>query len=292
MVAILATLQFNGIAFDRGVFLSRRHFLALQVAGLEQQACTLVGKQFLLTSPEQVARILFEDLKLPQVNSSDRGRSSATNNRHHSTGNEILAKLSPLHALPGIILQHRTLSKKLSTYIDPMIRASCPDRQGTSAVYHIYSQWNQVLTGTGRLSSSKPNLQSLPRPSKPAPPKPASFTALLDPAAVEEGVDEMINIREAFVVSDPSKVLLSADFSQMEMRILALLSKDPSLQRFFNEAKGDIYNMLASACFNIAPEQVKSTDRDKAKAVSLGIIYGMGPQSTAEQLTRDRKSVV
>lgn len=277
LVQILAIMQINGVAFDGRLFANSRHLIAVKLREIEDKACALLGRPFLLTSPEQVSRVLFEELKLERIERTDRGRAGAPNKTHASTSEEVLVKLSKVHPLPALILEHRGLSKRLTTYMDPMTKAAgvCvnPAHRDThkDKLERIHSTWNQILTGTGRLSSSKPNLQSLPR----------------------SDVSEEVNIRDAFVASDSSRMLLTADYSQMEMRILALKSQDANLIKLFaDQQDGDIYKLLASKCFNIPVSEVSKEAREKAKTVSLGIIYGMGPASVAEKLSRNTSSPV
>jgi len=335
-VGITLGMQLAGIGFDGEVFRQGRQTLKTQMEKLSHQAQRLVGHSFSMTSPDQIATVLFEDLNLPKIQDTNYGRSRSTNKTHHSTSERVLTALSKHHPLPALIIQHRRLAKTLTTYIDPMIKAATvplfPPSQNRLAAsssssspffsassssssslpsanaMRIYCSWNQSATGTGRLSSSHPNVQSLPR-SKPAQaksdtkregqdstsesqeaePAPASGSQESEEAVGEEDakLDEnlrLINVRDAFCASDASRELIAADYSQMEMRILALVSTDTALQRVFSTAEGDVYDLMASSCFHIPLHQVSKQDRQKAKTISLGIVYGMGAANMANQL--------
>jgi DNA polymerase-1 len=206
--------------------------------------------------------VLYDELKLPKLELNAGGRKKAAVT-HHSTSDEILTKLSKAHPLAGLIIEHRALSKVLTTYMDPFtscaVRCLNPGHHHGSSIALIYPQWNQMQTGTGRLSCSRPNLQSLPRAS------------------------ERCRVRDAFVASSPDKVLVSADYSQIEMRVLAVMSKDDNLiQLFCSDA--DLYRMMASSCFGIALEDVHDCDRAIAKELSLGLIYGLGARALADKI--------
>ena len=170
-MSVLALMEVVGVQFDSEAYTSTRKAITAQLAKLEKEAVALAGENFLITSPEQVANILFTKLKLPEIKSKDKGRSGSRKGKFPSTSESILAKLADKHPLPGIIIQHRHLSKTLNTYINPLgLWARKCVRQdhahqlpGQQQPHRIHCHWNHSATATGRLSSSSPNLQNLPR---------------------------------------------------------------------------------------------------------------------------------
>jgi DNA polymerase-1 len=205
----------------------------------------LAGREFNLNSPKQLADVLFNKLKLQPGRRTRKTRSL-------STGAEVLEELAPSHELPRRFLEYRSLQKLKSTYVDALPKLINP-RTG-----RVHTSFNQAVAATGRLSSSDPNLQNIPIRS-------------------ELGRQ----IRRAFIPA-PGHTLLSADYSQIELRVLAHLCRDPNLIDAFVKEE-DIHRRTAAELFGILPDLVTDEMRRRAKAVNFGIIYGMGPQRLARE---------
>ncbi len=216
---------------------------------LEQQAHQLAGQPFNLGSPKQLGEILFQRMNLPVVKKTATGQPS--------TDEEVLQELAADYPLPKVLLEHRSLSKLKSTYTDKlplMVNA----RTG-----RVHTTFSQATAVTGRLASNDPNLQNIP-------------------VRTAEGR----RIREAFI-APPDHVLVSADYSQIELRIMAHLSEDPALLRAFHEGQ-DIHRATAGEIFGVKPEDVTTDQRRYIKAVNFGLIYGMGAFGLAQQLGIER----
>lgn len=271
---------------------------------VEAQAHAMCGREFLLTSPEQVARVLYEDLRLvppsealPAGTSgggSARVGSRSVTKKHPSTSEQALQQLAQAHALPALILRHRKLMKLCSTYCEGLLKeatASNPaagtqasdtgeGREGGSMalgaagdVWTMHCRWNQCNTGTGRLSSSRPNLQSLPK----------SSSSILDEAGGDGALE--VNVRASFCSLDPGRTtLLAVDYSQIEMRVLAHCCADDGMVALFEQESGDIYRLLSGQVFGKPAAEVTTEERQQAKVVALGIVYGMGPADMARKL--------
>ncbi|GAB4138990.1 DNA polymerase I [Thermopirellula anaerolimosa] len=244
LISVLADMEYRGIRINTE-YLSRlsRQF-AQRMEELEQEIHQLAGTTFNISSPKQLQEVLFDRLRLPAVKRTKTGM---------STDSEVLEELASLHPLPQKILEFRQYSKLKGTYVDALPQMVCP-RTG-----RIHASFHQAVTATGRLSSSDPNLQNIP-------------------IRTEEGRA----IRTAFV-ADEGWVLLSADYSQIELRILAHLSNDEQLCRAFSEDR-DIHSAVAAEVFGIPPDAVTSEMRRRAKAVNFGVIYGQTPFGLAKQL--------
>ncbi len=244
--AVLADMEETGIAIDGAALKAISAEFSSQQERLERECFELAGRKFNLNSPIQLREVLFTDLKLP-VKGLKRTKSG------YSTDVDALTKLAALHALPKKLLEYRTISKLRSTYSDALPLLIDP------ATGRIHTSFHQALTATGRLSSTDPNLQNIP-------------------ARSEEGM----RIRRAFVAK-PGAALLSADYSQIELRILAHLSGDQTLLDAF--ASGDdIHVRTAAEVLGIEPRAVDANARRLAKVINFGIIYGMGPQRLAAEL--------
>lgn len=245
LVAILRDMEAAGIAVDR----HRLDEIGDQLSGLmiatAHRAYALAGGEFNLESPKQVAEVLFERLKLP------RGRKTKTG---WSTSAEVLEELAADHEIVALILQHREYAKLKSTYVDALVRLASP-RDG-----RVHTTFEQTVVATGRLSSRNPNLQNIP-----------------------VRTDWGRRIRSCFVAGNADSVLLAADYSQIELRILAHMSRDESLLRAFREGR-DIHTATAAAIFDVPIERVGPDMRRMAKTVNYAIIYGMGSVALARQL--------
>jgi DNA polymerase-1 len=243
---VLAGMEACGVRVEAETLRSLSAEFAHQMSVLEGECFELAGVRFNLNSPVQVQEVLFERLKLP-VAKLKRRKSG------YSTDVDTLEKLAAAHPLPGKLLQYRALAKLKSTYADSLVRLIEP---GTG---RVHTSFHQAVTATGRLSSSEPNLQNIP-------------------IRTEEGR----RIRRAFVAREGHR-LLSADYSQIELRVLAHLSQDATLIEAFVRGE-DIHVRAATEILGIRAEQVDSAARRLAKVVNFGILYGMGPQRLAREL--------
>lgn len=243
--AVLAEMEISGIRLDASVLEEMESELNAELSSLEEQAYRLAGEEFNLNSPQQLAHVLFERLGLPP------GRRTKTG---FATDVSVLQSLEREHPIAGVILRHRELSKLLNTYIVALPRLVDP-RTG-----RLHACFNQTVTATGRLSSSNPNLQNIP---------------------VRTALGK--SIRKAFLPSDPGGRIISADYSQIELRVMAHLSGDPGLKRAFEEDR-DIHASTASEVFGIPFDEVTPEHRRRAKAINFGIIYGISSFGLSEQL--------
>jgi DNA polymerase-1 len=244
LLSVLARMESTGVLLDLGFFKDMSQDLEKQIAKLEKQIYKEAGEEFNINSPKQLGAILFEKLKIGKAKKTKTG---------YSTDVSVLESFAGIHPLPRLILDYRQLFKLKSTYVDAL-PALVNDKTG-----RLHTTFNQALTETGRLSSSDPNLQNIP---------------------MREGVGR--EIRKGFV-AEKGHLLLSADYSQVELRLVAHLSGDQRLQQAF-KSKRDIHTETACAVFGCNEDEVTPDMRRKAKAINFGIIYGMGPYGLAQQL--------
>ncbi|MBQ0685684.1 DNA polymerase I [Providencia rettgeri] len=245
LVPVLIRMERKGVLIDATVLAAQSKIITARLAELEKEAFELAGEEFNLASPKQLQAILFEKLQLPVIKKTPSGAAS--------TNEEVLEELALNHALPKLLLEHRSLAKLKSTYTDKLPLMINPRTQRVHTSYH------QAVTATGRLSSRDPNLQNIP-------------------VRTEEGR----RIRQAFVAREGYKVM-AADYSQIELRIMAHLSQDKGLLTAFAEGK-DIHKATAAEVFGVPLEQVTSDQRRSAKAINFGLIYGMSAFGLARQL--------
>jgi DNA polymerase-1 len=245
LIDVLVEMQHNGIRVDTGLLAAQSHDIAQRLTGIREQIFSLAGREFNIDSPKQLQQVLFHDLNLPVIKKTKTGA---------STDQEVLEQLAPLHALPSKLVEHRGLTKLKNTYLDALPVMVNPETG------RIHTSFNQVVAATGRLSSSEPNLQNIP-------------------IRTEEGR----RIRQAFLPSDPAWSLVCADYSQIELRMLAHFSGDPVLQEAFRQG-GDIHTTVASEVYGVAPDAVDRDMRRVAKAVNFGVIYGQSPFGLAASL--------
>jgi DNA polymerase I len=252
LVPVLSRLERAGVLIDSAQLAEQSAELARRILELEESAYRVAGRRFNLGSPKQIGAIFFDELGLPVVTKTPKGAPS--------TSEDVLERLAADgYELPRIILEHRGLSKLRSTYTDKLPRMVDPDTGRVHTSYH------QAVTATGRLSSSDPNLQNIP-------------------IRTEDGR----RIRHAFIAA-PGHRLLAADYSQIELRIMAHLSGDERLLAAF--AGGlDIHRATAAEILGLAPEDVSSEQRRSAKAINFGLIYGMSAFGLARQLGIERGS--
>lgn len=250
LVTVLADMEYQGVLIDTAVLKKHGKRLKERMITLEEEALLLVGKPFNLSSPKQLQEILFTEQKLPVLSKTPTGQPS--------TAESVLQELAYDYRLPAVILEYRSLSKLVSTYIDAL-----PKRVNNDTL-RVHTSYNQAVTATGRLSSSEPNLQNIPVRS-------------------EEGR----LIRKAFIAPEGA-CILAADYSQIELRIMAHLSGDENLLKAF--ANGwDIHAATASEIFQVSLDEVTKEQRRRAKAVNFGLIYGMSAFGLAKQLDIERQ---
>jgi len=244
LVEVLAEMELRGVKVDRTYLEGLSKELDIQLTDLQTSVYHLAGGEFNINSPKQLAEVLFERLKLRPLKRTKTG---------YSTDEEVLTTLALEHELPREIINYRGLSKLKSTYVDALIALINPETG------RVHTSFNQTVTATGRLSSSDPNLQNIP-------------------IRTELGK----RIREAFIAED-GFLFLSADYSQIELRLVAHLSQDPLLCHAFQRGE-DIHRRTASQVFGMPSGGVTEEMRRRAKAINFGIIYGMGPYGLSQEL--------
>ena len=250
LVPVLSRMERRGTLISASTLRNHSQQLAERMAELEEQAHEVAGEAFNLSSPKQLQAILYDKLGLRVVKKTPKGAPS--------TAEPVLQELADEHELPRLIVQHRSLSKLKSTYTDTL----------PELIHHrtgrVHTSYHQAVTATGRLSSSEPNLQNIP-------------------IRTEEGR----RIRQAFIAPEGYK-LLAADYSQIELRIMAHLSGDKGLLNAFEQGE-DIHKATAAEVFGVSLDDVSSDQRRRAKAINFGLIYGMSAFGLARQLGEERK---
>ena len=246
LTLILADMECTGVKLDLPLLAEQSRGFGEQLAALEREIFQLAGIEFNICSPKQLGEVLFDKLKLPSGKKT-KGKTG------WSTDMDVLTKLAQEHDITRLILDYRSLAKLKSTYTDALAKQVNP------ATGRVHTSYNQAVTNTGRLSSSEPNLQNIP-------------------IRTEEGK----KIRRAFI-AEPGCLLLSADYSQVELRVLAHLSADAVFCEAF-ERDEDIHTRTASEAFGLFPEMVTAEMRRQAKAINFGIIYGQGAFGLAREI--------
>ena len=249
LLGVIARMERNGVRIDTDMLLQQSSELAQQMLEAEQQAHSLAGQAFNIGSPKQIQEILYGKMQLPVLAKTPTGQPS--------TAESVLQELAAEHELPASILRHRELSKLKSTYTDRL------PEQVNPATGRVHSSYHQAVAATGRLSSSDPNLQNIP-------------------VRTQAGR----KIRQAFIAT-PGNVLLAADYSQIELRIMAHLSADAALLAAF-AAGSDIHRATAAEVFGVGLAEVNTEQRRAAKAINFGLIYGMSAFGLARQLGINR----
>jgi DNA polymerase-1 len=249
LVPVLARMEQHGVLIDGDALRLQSQQLGKHMLELQREAWQVAGREFNLDSPKQLQAILFDELGLAAKLKTPKGQPS--------TNEEALAAIADDHALPKLILGYRTLAKLRSTYTDKLSQIVNP-RTG-----RVHTSYHQGSVATGRISSSDPNLQNIP-------------------VRTEEGR----RIRQAFV-APPGWVVLAADYSQIELRIMAHLSGDEGLKRAFREG-ADVHRATAAEVFGLQPDAVTANQRRAAKAINFGLMYGMSAFGLARQLGIDR----
>ncbi len=245
LVPVLARMERRGMLIDAARLREQSHAMRARMHELTQRAHALAGHAFSLDSPRQLQQVLFHELGLPAKSRTPTGQPS--------TAEDALEELAAEHELPRLVLDYRVLAKLVGTYTEKLPEQINP-RTG-----RVHTSFHQAVAATGRLSSSDPNLQNIPVRS-----------------------DEGRRIRQAFI-APPGMVLMAADYSQIELRIMAHLSRDPGLLGAFRDGL-DIHRATAAEVFGVAPAAVDANQRRAAKAINFGLMYGMGAHGLARQL--------
>lgn len=251
LIPVLAYMEHNGVRIDTEALKETSRHFTLRMKQIEEEVYQLAGTEFNIASPKQVGEVLFDRLKIVE-------KAKKTKTGQYVTSEEVLESLRGKHEVVGKILEHRGLKKLLGTYIDALPQLINPETG------RIHTSFNQTVTATGRLSSSNPNLQNIP-------------------IRNEDGKE----IRKAFIPDDGC-IFFSADYSQIELRIMAHLSGDPHMIEAFQKGQ-DIHAATASKIYKVPLEEVTREQRSKAKTANFGIIYGISVFGLAERLNVDRK---
>jgi len=249
LLTVLSRIERTGVKIDSDLLHQQSLELEKRLDELKLQAYKEADQEFNLNSPKQIQEIFFEQLKLPVIRKTPKGQPS--------TAEDVLEQLALDYPLPKLILEHRSLNKLKSTYLDRL------PEQVSEVDGRIHTSYHQAVTATGRLSSSDPNLQNIP-------------------VRTQEGR----RIRQAFIAAEGSSIL-AADYSQVELRIMAHLSRDEGLLTAFAQGE-DIHKATAAEVFGVARESVSSDQRRAAKAINFGLIYGMSAFGLAKQLSIPR----
>ena len=249
LIEVLAYMEIEGFTVNKDMLINLSEEFTKDIDRLTGQIYSYAGEEFNINSPKQLGVILFERLNLPVIKKTKTG---------YSTDAEVLEKLAPQHEIVGNILEYRQIMKLKSTYVDGLLNIVREDQK-------IHSSFNQTVTATGRISSTEPNLQNIP-------------------VRLEMGR----RIRKVFVPSTDDFLILSADYSQIELRVLAHISKDTNLiEAFYN--KDDIHKKTASEVFNVPMDEVTPLMRSRAKAVNFGIVYGISDYGLSKDIGISRK---
>lgn len=250
LVEVLAEMEWNGIRVDVDRLRALGKELSERIWDLKDAVCTAAGQDFNVDSPKQLAKVLFEDLGLPVIKRTQTGP---------STDQEVLEELADRHEVCALVVEYRQLAKLKGTYLDALPELINPETG------RIHASFNQTVAATGRLSSSDPNLQNIP---------------------IRTATGQ--KIRQTFLPRTDAELLLSADYSQIELRMLAHFSDDPGLKRAFAEDR-DIHAVVAAQIGGVPIDQVTPELRRRAKAVNFGIMYGLSPFGLARQLKIDKE---
>ena len=252
LVDVLISMEREGVRIDTDALRAYSAQLTAEQHDIEQQIYTLAGGQFNISSPRQLGEVLYDKLQI-----TDRPPRTAT--KQYSTAEEVLTKLADRHPIVPLILNYRSISKLVGTYLDTFPKLISP------ATGRLHTVYNQTVTATGRLSSSNPNLQNIPIRS-----------------------DRGREIRRAFVPADKEHLIMAADYSQIELRIIASLAHDRHMIEAFNEGY-DIHAATAAKIYHLPIDEVNRDQRRNAKSVNFGIVYGISAFGLAEQLSIPRK---
>ncbi|OGC77485.1 MAG: DNA polymerase I [candidate division Zixibacteria bacterium RBG_16_40_9] len=246
LIDVLAEMELAGVSVDLKILKEVSRYLEKEIDRYTKEIFEMAGQKFNLNSPQQLAKVLFEDLKLKPIRRT-------TKKTHQSTDIQVLEELAKLHPLPKALLEYRQLAKLKSTYVDALPELI------NKKTGRIHTSFNQTVAATGRLSSSDPNLQNIP---------------------IRTEIGQ--KIRKAFVPGSKEFLLMSVDYSQIELRILAHFSEDPTMiNSFLNDE--DIHTRTASEVFGVSPEDVTSEQRRQAKIANFAVIYGVSAYGLSQQ---------
>tara|TARA_B100001115_G_scaffold29869_1_gene21958 strand:- start:942 stop:2357 length:1416 start_codon:yes stop_codon:yes gene_type:complete len=251
LVKILSSMEFMGVKIDKSKLKKLSDSLSDKIVKLQKKIYKLAEQEFNISSPKQLQEIFYDKLKLPILKKTPKGQPS--------TSEDVMLDLSEHHELPKLVLDYRNLSKLKNTYTDKLGDIVNEDSR------RLHTSYNQTVTITGRLSSSNPNLQNIPI-----------------------RTDNGREIRKAFI-AEPGNKILSADYSQIELRVMAHLSQDPALLESFSKGE-DIHSATAREVFNHNEKTVSDDERRVAKTINFGLIYGISSFGLAKQLRIDTKS--
>ena len=252
LVDVLLAMEREGVRIDTDYLSLYSAKLQEEKEEIEKKIYDCAGEVFNISSPKQLGEVLFEKMKIV-----DKAPKTAT--KQYSTAEDVLLKMVDKHPIVPLILEYRSLSKLISTYLDALPKLISPDTN------RLHTSFNQTVTATGRLSSNNPNLQNIP-------------------IRTERGRE----IRKAFVPRNSDYVLLAADYSQIELRIIAALSKDKQMVEAFSQ-KYDIHTSTAARIYKVPMDEVTADQRRNAKSVNFGIVYGISAFGLSEQLNIPRK---
>lgn len=252
LVPVLGEMEEEGVHLDGEMLHEFSITLADEIIEIEQKIYEEAGKNFLISSPKQVGEVLFDHLKI-----TDKAKKTKTG--QYATGEDVLQKLKDKHPIVGLLLEYREVVKLKNTYVDPLPELI------SEKTKRLHTSYNQVVAATGRLSSDKPNLQNIPIRS-------------------ERGKE----IRKAFIPRNENYTLIAADYSQIELRIIAALSKDENMLAAFRSGQ-DIHASTAAKVYGIALDEVTREQRSHAKMVNFGIIYGISAFGLSQRLNISRK---
>ncbi|XP_046707055.1 DNA polymerase nu isoform X4 [Silurus meridionalis] len=263
MIPVLAAMESHRIHVDRNALKKTSEMLGTKMKQLEQEAHQSAGQKFLVSSSSQLRLVLFEKLRLHE-RCENKKLPKTMLKQQQSTSEAVLLKLQDLHPLPRIVLEYRQVHKIKSTFLDGIL--SCMTKT------FISSTWNQTSTVSGRLSAKHPNFQALPRQ-----PVRISKRQCVEAATGKEAELVTVHPRTMFIPRE-GWTFLSADFCQVELRLLAHLSSDPELLRIFQNPEADVFNMLASQWKGISEDSVSAEDREHAKRIVYSVVYGAGKE--------------
>ena len=257
LLKVLSTMELNGIKLDSEFLKELSNNFHKELKELEKSIFKLSNQDFNLASPKQLGEVLFGQMKIIE-------NPKKTKSGQYSTSEEVLSKLAEEHVIVEKVLEWRSLQKLLNTYVDAL------PKQVDTKTERIYAEFNQAVASTGRLSSNNPNLQNIP---------------IRNPRGRE--------VRKAFICENENYVMLSADYSQIELRVIAALSEDPNMISAFNKNL-DIHSSTAAKVFNVKLEDVTKEQRSNAKTVNFGIIYGVSAFGLSNQtsLTRSESKLL
>ena len=251
LVPVIFEMEKSGVTVDEKRLKELQVDYSNKLTVLEKQIYSLVGRTFNLNSPKQKSEVLFDELNIPNEN-------KRLKSGYYSTSKEVLVDMKEKHPVLELLVEYNRVSKLKNTFIVGLLNAV------SLTTGKVHTSFNQCTAGTGRLTSSKPNLQNIPNDKE----------------------NDGIVLRECFIPSDANKVIMAADFSQIELRLAAEISEEPTLIDVFNKG-GDVHQRTAALMFSQPLESVSDIDRGKAKAINFGLIYGMHQTTLAKRLKVD-----